>query len=1201
MKGHVTRDHDARQGYSGTRFEGGSAITDADLNAAFDAGAEQLAHQTKTWIAPAGTADNGWLVSDLSESNAGGSTIVDFRLEPGHYTLDGEILQNPTAYAYSDQPHARAPELEENMPLPLVKPTIDEIAALRGEERWDAVYIDNQIMGVQGVEDSELDEVAMRSAPATRLLSSPKVRVLPDVPGNCSAARDHVLTTVSGANGSFSLPSPRIHSDGRLQVRLGVPPVNDNLCAPAQAMGYFGRLNHTIKVKLSTPDTFVWNHANGAGLFRATLDDDVTVRLVTPFDDSAAFPISGQIVELCAWGTELANREKTAVALGRFHAIETGYNPTSETLTLAAPVEADLRGWYDARVAAGDSPYLFLRFWQPAATPMATGTPIGLDIPLADTGVLLDFHHSGLAADQWTFSLRVNANDTVFPKRMLEPGGQPPTDMRRSVDLLATIHWSIVGGDVVGHLHDCRRRIRPLWHSSCCTFTVGDGHATHGDFDDIQFAIDALPHEGGKICVLPGHHQGGGILRGRQNVTIEGCKGFSHVHALDDDTPIFLAEDNTTLTFKDLTLHDARALAIAGARNTSLTLTGIETIGRGSAISLPRTTGLFITHCRFLALAELAAIRATDYPRLRPLVLIGGTSLDFSHNVVRVEDQGLTLQSLGGLQVTSRSAHVRIAGNVITGGVGHGITFGNLIHISVRGLFFRFLAGLRLVAQHMSVSFEQNAAWSGTSRKAALQGADLVSGITPANEDERLQLQAIQSARFDLLENRLELSHVATQGCIGIDPTPTQPEPPDDAPDWDLYFISGGVSHIHVVDNEISNMGGSGISIPSWNLATRASIGENLVTDLAVERNHIATCARVAVATTMPSAELQQLGFGGIALEVVKGAKIAENVIEDIGLDVRSPTVGIYLKDTEAALMNDNLLRNIGRVETRTNPNIQGVSGGIVVDNATPQVGPPIVTEAAFFVGGESFLDRDATSALSHGITIPSNVPSSLPRGASLRLNNNAVAVNFGPSLDVRGKGTLYVADNHLVSIASRGNNLRPRLGLNVSVVNTEVPGIELLALLVAYFNAADVDYIGDNFIKALIGRIVALIAKFLESKELGVVKFENNTAKLENFTTSYDAFASHAIVGPYVVQVGENSFKSLHQDAGGFFNLFATGFASLQCMSNFLGASPQEGVSGAAITIGLVNSTYLNHATQPIDILLVHTSNLASGGNWTP
>jgi len=1187
MNARVTKTHDARQRYSGARFEGGSAITDADLNAALDTAEAQFQDMTKTWIAPAGTADDGWRLSGLQDLPSGGQTFVTFDVGVGSYTLDGEVLQNPRIFAIHDQPHGRAAALDPNMTLP--KPSVATLNALPDAERYDAVFIDSQMATIQVEEDSELDEVAIRSAPATRLMPSNKVRVLPDVGPTCADARRDVLDAVSSLNGEVSPPSPRIRSLGRMRVSLGTPSTNDNPCAPDQASGYFGRLNHTIKVKLTAPNRFVWAYNNGANLYRVTLDDDSTVRMVTPFADSSEYPVSDQIAELCAWDATLPNGEVTAVPLGQFRRISAGFTPAQDTFALDTPIGADLRTWYDAQLADGNEPFLFLRLWEPA--PQADGTPFGADIPLADTGIILNFPAQGRPGDGWSFSVRANANDIVFPKRFMEAGGQPPSEPKRSVDVIGTIHWTVEDGVVQGHLHDCRRRIRPLWQQKgCCTFTVGNGHSNFGDFDRIQDAIDALPHAGGKICLLPGDHRGGISVRDLSNITIEGCKGQTTVTAFGDQ-PVFTIRNSTNIWLKDFTINDDIWLGVAGAGNRNMTLSGLDTIGRGSAISILRTNALVIKDCRFLALAETRAIPVEDYSQMRPLVVVGGIGLDISGNIIRSQDEGLTLQTLGGLQVVSDSENVRIAKNVINAGVGHGITFGDLKQLKAEGLRYENYEKLALVASKMGETFEEEATWENNNRRAMFEGDQLVFGIEVSTEEDRKALDAIREAQFELEENKLGISHVALQGCIGIDPVPEQPTPGDDDPDWEIYTIAGSVTHVHVVDNEITNMGGSGISIPSWNLAARASIGENFVDHITIEQNHISNCARVAVATTMTEAELQELGFGGIALEVVHHAKISNNVIEDIGLDVRSPCVGIYLKDATAAQINDNILRSIGRIETATNLNIVGVSGGILVDDAAAEVGD-FVTRFR----GEEIIGLREYRKDYHARTNPDLFEGA--RGDALRIENNQITVNFGLSLDVRGKGSLVVTSNHLMTAASRMNSRRFRMGANVSVVNTDVPQMELMVLIIWLISKLPNQPDKWNYAQILLAMVAALIANTSRQQELGSVQFLGNKTKMENFVAADDAIAGHAIIAPMATQTANNVFKTFHLDRGAFTNTISAGLLSHQCTSNYLQTQPAAGVDSALLSMGFWNSTYLNHATQAIDTVQNVTSDLAGSGN---
>lgn len=1224
MKGRVTREHDARQDYRGVYWEGGGAITDADVNAAFDANRAADEALTRVWIAPAGSADGGWLASGLRRRAVAGTDMVDFDLGAGHYTLDGEVLRNPDAYSFGDQPHALAAALEPDMALEW--PTAEEITEAGGE-RFDAVVLDSRQMAVTVVEDSELDEVAIRSDPATRVRPSPKVRILRQVGATCAVARPEAMARLAGDCGEIALPSPAIRSRGRLRVHLGDVAQPDNPCAPEQATGYFGRLNHTIQVMLTAPDRFVWAYRNAGELYRATLDDNATLRIVTPFDDKSRRPVSGQIAEILTWDSRLPNGEVTAAPLGRFHAIREGYSPAEETIELDSPLDADFRSWYDA---AGEGAFLFVRFWEPPALAMATSTGTGADVAVAETGVRLHFVEPGCAGDRWTFSVRANANDTVFPKRMLEPGGQPPGEPRRAADLIALIRWELDGDDVVGHLHDCRRRIRPLWKlRGCSTLTVGDGSSSFGDVDRLEDAIAMVPPEGGRIRLMPGLHVGGVTLRDRKDLTIEGCRGQTRVVRGEGVAPILRIEDCTDVTLRDFTIEDGRGLAVAAARTVRLSLERIDTVGHGSAISLVGGTGTRVRHCDFLAEAEPEIIPAEDYSALRPLAFVGGRGIEVSDSLFRCGAERLTLMSLGGLQIASASRDVRIARCAFLCGVGHGITLGHQNRISVVGIRYAEAELVAELGEAVMAGVEEQATWTRNSREATLKGSYILDVAGPVSEGVEEAREMIAGAQIGFAENPIGITQVATQGCLGVDPTLTVPEPEPEDEDWETYVPAGAVTNIHILDNEIVGMGGSGLSVPSWNLALRLTAGETLVEALVAERNHISDCARVAVATSLDDDDLQEIGFGGIALQVVRGVRLGSNVIQNIGQSHRSPSVGIYFAEAQTCHIHDNQILGIGRTERRGNRNILGVSGGIVVDGALPVYGAPVVgggetvdvvagiddllAHSAGTVGADvavGYLVRSAKEATKKvadvGLAaraIATQV--ALPRTEALRIQNNQVSVAFGPSLDVRGTGSFHVADNHLTTLLVRTNPARPRLGNGVSVVNTELPNIEsmvtslvLIRLILRDFgNNGAINYreVASHYQQVLMGAAAGL----LRQRDPSVIQVQNNHIRTETFVrTDNDPIALVAVVSPFDVQISDNVLKSAHSDRSAWVHLLGTGALSLQCVSNRIDTRPSEGVLYAAMTAGRDNTTFLNHASQSLVQVRVTTAVPAGPGN---
>jgi len=68
---------------------------------------------------------------------------------------------------------------------------------------------------------------------------------------------------------------------------------------------------------------------------------------------------------------------------------------------------------------------------------------------------------------------------------------------------LAVLTWAN-NLNVVVPIEDCRHLFQPLTRlATCCSYRVGDGMHSWGDFQKIQDAINSLPPAGGEICVLP--------------------------------------------------------------------------------------------------------------------------------------------------------------------------------------------------------------------------------------------------------------------------------------------------------------------------------------------------------------------------------------------------------------------------------------------------------------------------------------------------------------------------------------------------------------------------------------------------------------------------------------------------------------------------------------------------------------------------
>jgi len=127
--------------------------------------------------------------------------------------------------------------------------------------------------------------------------------------------------------------------------------------------------------------------------------------------------------------------------------------------------------------------------------------------------------------DYWTFEVRAGeiGNDTSLVGKDLGAGNflrVPPKGIHYHRVSLAILSW-VSTTAVLTPIEDCRHLFQPLTRlATCCTYRVGDGLDSWGDFEKIQDAVDHLPLEGGEICVLPGKYVENVTIDSRQNITI---------------------------------------------------------------------------------------------------------------------------------------------------------------------------------------------------------------------------------------------------------------------------------------------------------------------------------------------------------------------------------------------------------------------------------------------------------------------------------------------------------------------------------------------------------------------------------------------------------------------------------------------------------------------------------------------------------
>lgn len=916
---------DPRQAYTSVRLQQGRVITDLDWNENERIEADEQLRLLADLICGHGSTNGGFrlLGAETATINlpSGGNGLVqratyDVRLGGGTFLLGGHLHVWP-----GPEPDGTFPQtfLNQDDWLQLggqdaaALPTVPEAA------RVDLVYLNAFEHPVRAVEDRELRERALGGPDtSTRLKAIRRVAILPGAGDGCTEAaaalRDHVTQPAdgdtSGLSHAFDRTLGEVLSKARLTVGFtGDDPTLDP-CKPRVTQGYLGAENQAIRIELRAANRFLWAYDNAEPFYRIEISDaapgpdgSIELRFLERPRDPMLFPLQGAVIEVLPWGALLANGEKAADARGHLARVTASFDPGSATLRATPAIPLEMQEWLNSPerdpilnpLGPDDPPrYFYARFWQPApegSTDLDYAFTQGAAVPLPGTGLSVSFADFGLPGDYWLIAARPNTPDRVVPWRLLE--GAPPFGPRRFFAPLGLVRWTVQAEALSATVEDCRHRFRKLCSiQGCCTVHVGDGRASHGEVDDLQAAIDLLPPEGGKICLLPGNHVAAARLLGLRNIVIEGCGPRSRIVAGPGQTDAVIdIERCAEITLRDLAIAAAEVLLIEARTTRGLHLERLDLAARDrAAVIATRCERVDLLDSRVTLAAFVEPAVGTNRPQ-EPAVFLAGRVLRVLRNaIVAQAGQRARLNALGGLQIGGDSIDIEIDDNLIQGGNGAGIVLG-------------------------SVDFQPRPILSNAANLRAFYVARLARPLF------------------------LGMLVLADNDCLTIDPQPRPPRDPN-RPDPLDPVSDGPVEDCRIRRNRIIGMGASGITVAYW-FTPEADI-DGIITDrLLIEGNLITRCMRLPLAPLTP--ELVEIaGFGGITLAIGADVTIRDNEINDVGITHASPIVGIYMLDGEAVTIQRNRLRDNGRIADLQSSIPIGRVGAIYL--ATVRPGTDLVT-----------------------------------------------------------------------------------------------------------------------------------------------------------------------------------------------------------------------------------------------------------------
>jgi hypothetical protein len=855
----------------------------------------------------------------VEQANLAGQTVT-LTVHPGHAWADGMLVR-----------------LDEDPPIMRVAtplgPPLQTPANAPGAGDRDAVVLEVWRHEVHGFQlPDELVEPALGGVDTTERLATGMAfrlfRMDPD--DSCEIVAGKVNDDPS--------------TKGKLSVTLQPTVVIAGDCPTIEGGGYTGFEHSLFRIEIAEttggPRMFKWSQFNGGlvgrGMFdAATLRATITANLAP----IATSDLTDFYLETVEWD---AARGIWAVTYGAKVSLV-----GDELVLPAAPT-------IGAIPAAGQT--VFFRLWndiRPLSDFLVSANPT----ELVD-GIRLEFEADATgryaAEDYWTFEVR--AGDIGNATTLID--NEPPEGLVYRRVPVAVLDWdgtNTLSPDT-GTIEDCRDVFQPLTRlTTCCTYRVGDGLVSHGQFTSIQAAIDALPPEGGNVCVLPGTFLETVLIDGRRNVAVSGCGRRTHVAAPPNDgDPVFHVLNSTGITLEHLAIEadedEAGILLEAGGvsagEGDDVPHTGLlddivlddlfVRAARRSAIEVEDGSNVLIENC-----IVWMEDRATPWPG----IFFIGLDSRIERNVVIVVDSdrraptpGVRLsaeEGLGGVQLGGGCERVVVLDNLIQGGVGNGITLGSI-----------------------------------------------------RTYDEITRTWVVVGWLINI-------NDPCEPGDTSI--------PPDESggDHGPRYQSDGPLFDIRIQDNRILDMGLNGIGVVGFfDLEKTREIVS--VYGLRISENEIRRCVQRTIAPIRRSFN-ETLGYGGIALADVSLLEIRENIIEDNGPDYLEPVCGIFvLHGAGVEIIENRIVDNGIPTAEPVGDAKPGPRGGIYIARCTPPLDVWRPSELAVS------RDRAAIVASLGGTALGT---------AALRVHANRVIAPLGRAVTATTIGDVSVHGNHFTSL----------------------------------------------------------------------------------------------------------------------------------------------------------------------------------------
>ncbi len=965
---------------------------------------------------------------------------------------------------------------------------------------------------------------------------------------------------------------------------------SDCSCQPTPAAGYRGLENQLYRVEIHQPGdestaTFKWSRENGflvVAITDAPASNIVSVDSLG-LDANLGFSV-GDWVEITDDTFEFGQPPNQPGNLCCIQSI------TGQSVTLQQSVSVDLTR--NPRMRRWD---------QFGSSATANGVSLSTALIPLENGIEVEFTQGQYASgDYWLIPARTATGEIEWPGA--DSDGDvflPPRRIEVFSAPLACIQWDTQKGQAV--VQDCRKPFYPLTEltpsisSSCCTYTVGDGVNTFGDFTSIQTAIDSLPDEGGEVCILPGIYYENVNIVGCSDVVIHGCGwqtrvasaslapgasaqttqqaagAVSSAGAVNPVTAVISIAASQHIELRSFAVEaaDDEAGILIDGTMTSLTPAQIAQLALLNPGPLVDSALDVAVEDMVLTAATLPAILAERARLLRiernrvamknvastwPAIYASGAEIEISRNWVGIQSAANVQQWLPTVVAQDLSAASSTAGG--TAGASAGSLSGSSSKSFVPISTSEDPALLNNLFSEVSASDFNQA--PGVGHPGGIQiGGHSAEVLLVENEIHGGSRNGITLGSFSVISNGNDTGQWNGVLLAGASDTATLLTSGTNPGTGGGTVVSSGIlSNVQIQRNRIRNMGLCGIGpVGFFDLSQTSEI--ITAVGLNISGNAISSTLRRKLVTITGSAR-SYIGYGAVCISDAQKLTICDNTITDFGSQPGAYVCGIFALQGELVDISRNQVletRDWSQDSSEPPTSTGTTQGGIALFGTPPSFPQPL----------------DSSQWASSGLATnsPGNISTPIyePGLPAVRVEHNVVRVPLGLALGIGGLGPFSVVNNHLATgglVRSRGTSL--------------VQTVYILNLGTAIENATAAS-LPSGVYSAATSATNNLSTAPSSNFSCGAVLFSNNICQLEATASRQREDASVLIITPDHLTFSNNHCWIDASRLSAFFDalLFA---GSLSVLGNRF----QEKFGSAlfsGLTIGVANITNDNISTN--------------------